>query len=248
MATPFLGITLLVAFIGGIKIVMEYQRGIKFTLGRCSGVMDPGLNYVIPFIQSWRRVDTRVKTIDIPAQEVITKDNIPARIDAVVYFKVIDPKKAVLNITDYNYAISKYGQTSLRNVSGEATLDELLSNREQIANKLREIVDIATDPWGLDVVALELQDIELPADLKRIMARQAEAEREKRATIIKAEGEALAADNLSKAANMLSAAPGAMHLRTMDTLGDVASDQSNTVNFILPVETLGALEGNKNKR
>jgi regulator of protease activity HflC (stomatin/prohibitin superfamily) len=245
------GFILLLLALSSIKLVYQYQRGVKFTLGKFAGVMEPGLRIVVPVIQSWQRIDVRIMTIDIPSQEVITKDNIPVNINAVVYFRVLDPSKAVLNVRDYVYAVSKYGQTSLRNVAGEVTLDQLLAERDSIAEKLRKIVDTATDPWGIDVTALELQDIELPADLKRVMAKQAEAEREKRATIIKAEGEVVASSNLNKAAGILSKSPGALHLRTLQTLNDLSSDQSNTVIFAIPLEVLRAFEkmaGSKEKK
>jgi len=227
--------------------VYEYERGVKFTLGRFSGIMEPGIRFVIPIIQSWVRVDTRITTIDITPQSVMTKDNVPVAIDAVVYFRVEDPKKAVLNVADYYYAISKFAQTSLRNVVGEVELDELLSKREQIASELRRIVDAGTDPWGLDVPILELQDIKLPENMKRVIARQAEAERERRAVILKAEGEIIAADNLVKASKILTSTPGALHLRTLTSLDDIASDQTNSVTFFVPVEATGALGERKKK-
>lgn len=233
----FIGLPIIIIIVfTSVKIVYEYEKGLKFTLGRYNCIMEPGIRFVIPFVQSWTRVDTRINTIDITPQSVITKDNVPVSIDAVVYFRVKDPKKAILNVEDYYYAISKYAQTSLRNVAGEVELDDLLSKREEIASELRKIVDIGTDPWGLDVTILELQDIKLPEDMKRIIARQAEAEREKRAVILKAEGEIIAADDLVKASKNLVATPGALHLRTLASLDDIASDQSNTVTFFVPVE------------
>lgn len=233
----FIGAPILIlVLLSGIKIVYEFERGVKFTLGKYSGTMNPGVNFIIPIIQSWKRIDLRIQTIDVPPQDVMTKDNVPVSVDAVVYFRVEDPKKAVINVRDYYYAISKFAQTSLRNVTGEVELDDLLSKREEIAERLRKIVDIGTDPWGLDVTALELQDIKLPEDLKRAFARQAEAEREKRAAIKRSEGEKEAADNLVKASKLLTSTPGALHLRTLATLTDVASDQTNTVHFFVPVE------------
>ena len=231
-------IALLLFFIllGSIKIVYEYERGVKLTLGKFAGIMEPGVRIILPIVQSWTRVDTRINTVDITPQAVITKDNVPVSIDAVVYFRVRDPEKAIIDVEDYHYAIAKYAQTSLRNVVGEVELDELLSKREQIANELRKIVDVGTDPWGLDVAILELQDIKLPDNMKRVIARQAEAEREKRSVIIKAEGEILAADNLVKASKILTSTPGALHLRTLSSLDDIASDQTNSVTFFVPVE------------
>lgn len=243
MLAIFVGLPILILIlIAGIKIVYEFEKGVKFTFGKYSGIMTPGVNFVIPLIQSWRRVDLRIQTIDVPPQDVMTKDNVPVSVDAVVYFRVEDPEKAVLNVTDYYYAISKFAQTSLRNVTGEVELDDLLSKREEIAERLREIVDKGTDPWGLDVTALELQDIKLPEELKRAFARQAEAEREKRAAIIRANGEKEAADNLVKASELLTSTPGALHLRTLATLSDVASDQTNTIHFFVPLEAAETYE------
>ncbi len=224
------------------KIVRQYERGILLAFGKFAGIRGPGLNIIIPVYHRFIRVDLRIVTVDIPKQEVMTKDNVPVKINAVIYFKVSDPEKAYFNVEDYMYAVSKYGQTSLRNVAGEATLDELLSERKKIASKLRDIVDVATDPWGIKVTGIEVQDIELPENLKRTMAKQAEAEREKRATIIKAEGEVLAAENLAKAARNLYGQKGALHLRTLHSLNDMSSDESNTIRFILPLEILRALE------
>ena len=222
---------------------MEYQRGVKFTLGKFSGIMPAGINLVIPLFQSWKRIDTRIVTVDIPKQEVMTKDNVPVNVNAVVYFKVKDPKLAVLEVADYSYAVSKYAQTSLRDVAGEVDLDDLLSKRDQIADKLQKIVDKATDPWGIEVTDIKLQDIELPENLKRTIMKQAEAEREKRAVIIKAEGELVASSNISKAANKIAQSPGGLHLRTLHTLNDLSSDQSNTVVFAVPIEILDAIQG-----
>ncbi len=225
-----------------VRIVMEYERGIRFTLGKYSGLMNPGVNFLIPFIQTYRKVDVRIKTIDIPKQEVMTADNVPVSVNAVVYFKVADPKKAVLDIQDYIYAVSQYAQTALRDIIGGSTLDQVLTNREKIAEEIEVLVDKETDEWGIDVTAIKIQDVELPQELKRTMAKQAEAEREKRATIIKAEGEVIASKNLQKAAITLASAPGALHLRTLNTLNDLSSDQSNTVIFAVPLEILSAFE------
>ncbi|MCX6695509.1 MAG: slipin family protein, partial [Candidatus Altiarchaeota archaeon] len=201
--------------------------------------------FIIPFYHRLVKMDMRIFNVDIPTQEVMTKDNVPVKINAIIYFKVIDPKNAYFNVENYAFAVSKYGQTSLRNVTGEATLDELLIERHKIAQRLREIVDKATEPWGIDVIMIELQDIELPENLKRTMAKQAEAEREKRATIIHAEGELAASDNLAKAARILNGKKGALHLRTLQSIGTVASDPSNTVSFFIPLEILKAVEETK---
>jgi regulator of protease activity HflC (stomatin/prohibitin superfamily) len=225
-----------------IKIIKEYERGVLLAFGRYAGIRGPGLNFIVPIYHRLVKMDLRIMTIDVPKQEVMTKDNVPANINAVIYFKIEDAKKAFLEVENYGYAISKYGQTAIRNVCGEASLDELLSERQKIADKLKIIVDEATDAWGIDVTSIELMDVELPENLKRTMAKQAEAEREKRATIIKAEGEVIASENLAEAANKLYKVPGALHLRTLHALNDISSDQSNTVRFIVPIEILRALE------
>ncbi|VVB52139.1 Stomatin [uncultured archaeon] len=240
-AIPFLLVGL--GFLGAFfKIIRQYERGILFAFGKYAGTLKPGLNIIIPFYHRVQVVDLRLNTLEVPKQEVMTKDNVPVNINAVIYFKVNKPEKAVLNVEDYNYAVAKYGQTSLRNVSGEITLDQLLSERQQIADKLRIIVDKATEPWGIEVVHLELQDIEVPDTLKRTMAKQAEAERERRAVIISSEGDVAASGNLAKAAALLGGAPGALHLRTLQSLNDIASDETNSVIFIVPLETLRAYE------
>ena len=225
-----------------IKIVKEYESGVLLAFGKYKGIRGPGLNIIIPSYHRLVKMDLRVMTIDVPKQEIMTKDNVPVHINAVVYFKIDDPKKAFLEVENYAYAVSKYGQTSLRNVCGETTLDELLSERHKISGKLRKIVDEATDAWGISVTMIELMDVELPHDLKRTMAKQAEAEREKRATILKAEGEVLASKNLAKAAEKLHKIPGALHLRSLHSLNDMSSDQSNNVTFFLPLEILRAVE------
>jgi len=226
-----------------VRIIYEYERGVLFTLGRFSKVMQPGLRIVIPIIQSMRKVDTRIKTVDIPKQEVMTRDNVPVSINAVVYMRVISAEKAVLKIENYVYAVSQYGQTALRDVMGNKDLDSVLTERAEIADEIKQLVDKETDEWGIDITAIKVQDIELPLDMKRAMARQAEAEREKRATIIKSTGEVIASKNLREAAETLSKAPGALHLRTLETLADISSDQSNTIVVPLPMEFLKALEG-----
>ncbi|MBN2251757.1 MAG: slipin family protein [Candidatus Altiarchaeota archaeon] len=224
------------------RVINQYERGVLFAWGKYVRILEPGLQIIIPIYNSLVKVDTRIKTVDIPKQEVMTKDNVPVNINAVIYFKVTHPDKAVLNVLDYAYATAKYGQAALRNVTGEVSLDQLLSERQKIAENLREIVDVATDPWGISVTAIELQDIELPENLKRTMAKQAEAEREKRAVIINSEGEVIASDNISQAAQRLHDAPGALHLRTLHTINDLSSDKSNTNVYAIPVEILRAIE------
>ncbi len=225
-----------------IKQINQYQKGVKFTLGRFSGIMNPGWRIVFPIFQSYRKVDMRIKAVDVPDQEAITKDNISVTVNAVIYYKVREADKAIIEVENFYYAVSQLAQTTMRNVVGEVNLDELLSNRDQIAEKIRGIVDKASDAWGIEVDSVELKDVTLPEEMKRVIGKQAEAEREKRAVIIKAEGEVIAAENLAKAANTLSASSGALHLRTLNTLNDLSSDQSNTVIFAVPIEVLRAFE------
>lgn len=231
---------LLIAF---IKQINQYERGVRFTMGRFSGIMEPGWRIIIPVFQGFQRVDMRTKAVDVPDQNAITRDNVPVRVNAVIYYKVSDAEKAIIEVEDFRYAISQYAQTTMRNIVGEVTLDELLSSRDQIADRIREIVDKETDAWGLKVQNVELKDVSLPGDMERTIAKQAEAEREKRAVIINSEGELAAAENVSRAARMLSEVPGALHLRTLQSINDISSDQSNTVVFTLPLEILKALEG-----
>ena len=236
--------------LGSIKQINEYERGVKFTLGKFSGIVNPGWRLVFPVFQSMRKVDIRVKTIDVPEQEAITKDNISIKINAVLYYKLFDAAKAVIAVEDFNYAVSQLAQTTMRNIVGSVSLDELLSDREKISEKICEIVDKATDPWGIKVENVELKDVSLPEEMKRVIARVAEAEREKAAVITKAKGEVEASENLAKAAETMAKTPGALHLRTLSTLNDLSSDQSNTVIFAIPVEVLRAFEGiaEKNKK
>jgi len=233
--------------LSGLKIVKEYERGVKFTLGKYTGIMLPGLKIVIPVIQSWQRVDIRVKAVDVPDQDAITKDNVSIKVNAVLYYKVADSKKAIIEVEEYDYAVSQLAQTTMRDVVGEVSLDELLSKRDSVSKRIQEIVDKATDPWGIKVESVELKHVELPEQLKRTIGKEAEAEREKRAVIIKASGEVIAADNMAKAAKTLATGPGALHLRTLQTLNDLSSDKSNTVVLGLPLEILRAFEGGKKK-
>jgi len=230
-------------FLSGLKIVNEYERGVLFFLGRFIKVMKPGLKIVLPIIMSWKRVDMRVKAVDVPDQEAMTKDNISTKINAVIYYKVVDAQKTILEVEQYKYATSQLAQTTMRNVVGEVELDELLSQRDKVSGKIKTIVDEATDPWGIKVNAVDLKDIVLPEDMKRVIGKQAEAEREKRAVIIKAQGEVIASNDMAKAANTLSSANGALHLRTLQSINDISSDKSNTIVFALPLEVLRAFEG-----
>lgn len=226
-----------------IRQVNQYQRGVKFMFGRYIGMMEPGWRIVLPIIQTYQKVDIRTKAVDVPDQNAITRDNVSVRVNAVIYYKVSDASKAILEVEDFRYAISQYAQTTMRNIVGEVTLDELLGGRDKIADRIREIVDKETDAWGLKVQNVELKDVSLPQELERTIGKQAEAEREKRAVIITSEGELAASENMAKAAAMLASTPGALHLRTLQSINDMSSDQSNTVVYMLPVEALKALEG-----
>ena len=226
-----------------IRQINEYERGIKYTFGKFSKIMNPGWNLVLPIFQSYNKVDIRTKAVDVPEQEAITKDNVSVRINAVIYYKIFDASKSVLAVQNYYYAVSQLAQTTMRNVVGSVTLDELLSEREKLSAQICEIIDAATDPWGIKVENVELKDISLPEEMKRVIAKAAEAEREKMAVITKAEGEVIAAENLAKAADLMSSTPGALHLRTLSTLNDLSSDQSNTIIFAIPIEVLRAFEG-----
>lgn len=236
-----LGLILIVVLLS-IRQVNEYQRGVKFQLGKFTRVVHPGWRLIVPIFQSMTKIDMRVKAVDVPFQEAITKDNIPAKINAVIYYKVGDAAKAILEVENFWFAVSQLAQTTMRNVVGEMELDELLAKREAAAQKIKEIVDAASDPWGIVVESVELKDVILPDNMQRTIAKQAEAERERRAVIIKSEGEKSAAQNLADAAKMLATEPGALHLRTLNSLNDLSSDQSNTVIFAMPLEILRAFE------
>ena len=241
-------VLLLLYVIFGLKIVKEYERGVRFTFGKYTGIINPGLRIIFPLIQSWRRVDMRVKAVDVPDQNCMTKDNVSVNVNAVLYYKVDTAEKSILEVESYNYAVSQLSQTTMRDVVGEVTLDKLLGERKSISKRIQQIVDKTTDPWGVKVESVELKHIELPKDMKRTMAKEAEAEREKRAVIIKAEGEVMAANNMAKAANTLSKSQGALHLRTLQTLNDLSSDQSNTIIFATPLEVLEAFKGIAKKK
>ena len=239
-----IGLIVLIIIIS-IKQVNQYDKGVKFRFGKFTGVMKPGWRLVWPIIESWQKVDLRIRTIDIPVQECISKDNIGIKVNAVLFYKVNDAEKAIMEVEHYNYAVSQLAQTTMRNIVGEFELDEILAKREAISSKISTIVDKETDPWGVQVTNIELKDIEIPDDMRRTIAKVAEAEREKKAVILKADGERIAADNLNKAATVLAKAPGALHLRTLQTLNDLSSDQSNTVIIGIPLEILRAYEKTK---
>ena len=226
-----------------IRQINEYERGILFSFGKFARVLAPGWHIILPVIHSYSKIDVRTKAVDVPEQEAITKDNISIRINAVLYYNVFDASKAVLAVQNYNYAVAQLAQTTMRNIVGSVSLDELLTEREKLSQEICKIVDAATDPWGIKVENVELKDVALPEEMKRVMAKVAEAEREKQSVITKASGEVEAATNLAMAANIMGTTPGALHLRTLSTLNDLSSDQSNTVIFALPVECLEAMRG-----
>lgn len=237
-------ITVLVVFLlKSIKQINEYERGVKFTFGKFTGIMSPGWNIVIPIFQSYKKVDIRTRAVDVPEQDAITKDNVSIKINAVIYFKVFDASKVILAVENFYFAVSQLAQTTMRNAVGSVSLDELLSEREKISTEICKIIDQATDPWGIKVENVELKDVSLPEEMKRVIAKAAEAEREKEAVITKSKGEVLASENLAKAAEIMSNTPGALHLRTLATLNDISSNQSNTIVLTIPLEILKAFEG-----
>ena len=232
-----------IILLGSIKQINQYERGILFSYGKFSKILNPGWRLVLPIIQSYSKIDIRTKVIDVPEQETITKDNVSVRINAVIYFSVFDASKALLQVENFRYAVSQLAQTTMRNAVGSVTLDELLSSRDKISTEICKIIDAATDPWGIKVENVELKDVALPEEMKLVIAKAAEAEREKKAVITKAEGEVEASENLAKAAQLMATTPGALHLRTLSTLNDLSSDQSNTIIFAIPVEVLRAFDG-----
>lgn len=239
-------IIVIIILLGSIRQISEYERGIKFTQGKFTSIMEPGWRLVLPIFQDYKKIDIRTKVIDVPEQEVITKDNVSIKINAVIYYNIFDASKALLGVENFHYAVSQLAQTTMRNIVGSVTLDELLTCREKISGEICLIVDKATDDWGIKVQNVELKDVTLPADMQRVIAKVAEAEREKQAVITKAEGELEASKNLAEAATTLSSAPGALHLRTLSTLNDLSSDQSNTIIFAIPIEVLRAFEAKGN--
>jgi len=235
-------ITIIVALIMGLRVIDQFERGVVLTLGKFSGTRTPGLTWILVGVQQMTKVDLRITTIDIPQQEVITKDNVPVGINAVVYFQVQSAENAILNIKDYALAVSQYAQAALRDVIGGIELDPLLSEREKIAEEIQKIVVQATGQWGVMVTDIKIQDIELPADMKRIMAKQAESERERRAVIIRAEGEFAASERLAQAATVLTNAPGGIAMRTLQTIEKINPDPSKTVIFALPIEFMEGMK------
>ena len=234
----FIVVVVFIIAAAGIRIVNEYERGVIFRLGRLMGAKGPGLFFIVPFIDNMRRMDLRTVTFELSSQELITRDNVTIKVSAVVYFRVVDPNKAVIGVTDYGLATVQIAQTTLRNVLGQSVLDEVLSERAEINNKLQHIIDEQTEPWGVKVSIVEIKDVELPPTMQRAMAKQAEAEREKRAKIINAEGEFQAAAQLTNAARMIAEAPMAMQLRYLSTLTEIASEKNSTIIFPIPVDLI----------
>jgi len=226
----------------GVQMAAQWEKGVVFQLGKFSRISGPGLFFIIPVIEEVRKIDMRVLTMDIPSQQVITKDNVPVKINGVIFFKVDDPANAIIKVQDYRYAISQYSQTSLRDVIGQMTLDQLLTEREEIGKKIEANVEKDTEAWGLEVTGIRIQDIDMPEDLKKMMSRQASAEREKRATITKAEGDRDAAANLALAAKTMAESPGAMQLRTLQTIDGLGPTASNTVVLAVPVNIMDAMD------
>ncbi|MFA6369869.1 MAG: slipin family protein [Patescibacteria group bacterium] len=238
-----IGAVLLVLVLSCLKQVNQWERGVVFTMGRYSYTMSPGWRLLLPIFQTFKKVDIRIKAVDVPDQRAITRDNVSVTVNAVIYYKVADAPKAVIEVENFYYAVSQYAQTTMRNIVGEVTLDELLGQRDKIAERIKEIVDKETDEWGIKVNNVELKDVSLPESMERTIAKQAEAEREKRAVIINSEGEKAAAENIAAAAKVLAESDGALHLRTLQSINDMSSDQSNTVVFVTPVEILKAFAG-----
>lgn len=239
----FIVIIVVVILLRSIVQIDEYERGVKFSKGKFSKIMQPGWNLVLPIFESYKKIDIRTKVVDVPEQDVITKDNVSVRINAVIYYKIFDASKAILEVENFYYAVSQLAQTTMRNVVGSVSLNELLGEREKISIEICKIIDEATDPWGIKVENVELKDVSLPEEMKRVIARAAEAEREKEAILTKAKGEVEASKNLAIAAETMSSTPGALHLRTLSTINDISSNQSNTIIFYLPIEVLEAIKG-----
>ena len=239
-ALVFLVVLVVLLFVlPGIRIINQYERGVVLRLGKYSRTLEPGFRVIIPYIDKMTKVDVRTTPMDVPKQEVITRDNVTVNVDAVVYSRVIDARKAVLETTNYRYATATFAQTALRDVTGNFDLDELLSKRDEISTQIKEIVDAQTDKWGIDIENVKLQNIELPADMKRAMAKQAEAERERRAAIISAEGEKSAATAVAEAAQLLAKTPGGLNIRTLQTLEKISTDPSQKTVILLPTDLAG---------
>ncbi len=248
MAGLWVGIAILVVLFllllfMALKVVAQYERGVILRLGRFVGIREPGLRIIIPFVDRMWKVDTRIVTMDVPAQEVITRDNVTIKVDAVVYLRVVNADSAVLKVADYIRATSLISQTTLRSVLGQSELDEILSHRDQLNDRLQQIVDQQTDPWGIKVSAVEIKDVQLPAGMQRAMAAQAEAERDRRAKVVHADGELQASEKLAQAAAVLSQQPAALQLRYLGTLKEIATERTNMVIFPIPIDMFGAFLG-----
>ena len=237
----FIGLLLLVLLFSAIKVVQEYERGVIFRLGRFVGAKGPGLFFIIPFIDKMQKVDLRTVTLDVPSQEAISRDNVTVKVNAVVYFRVLDPGKAIIQVEDYRRATWQIAQTTLRNVIGQSELDEILAQREKVNQELQQIIDEQTEPWGIKVSLVEVKDVELPSTMQRAMARQAEAEREKRAKIIHASGEYEASKTLAEAAYEIGKQPATLQLRYLQTLSEISAEKNSTIIFPLPIDTIAAL-------
>ena len=244
----FIIVIVVIILLRSIRQVNEYERGVKFRFGKFAKILNPGWNLILPVIESMKKVDIRTKAVDVPEQDAITKDNVSIRINAVLYYKIFDASKAIIAVEDYRYAVAQLAQTTMRNAVGAVSLDELLAERDKISEEICKIVDEATDPWGIKVENVELKDVALPEEMKRVIAKVAEAEREKAAVITKSVGEVEASENLAKAAEIMSSTPGALHLRTLSTINDISSDQANTIIFALPIEVLDALKSKAEKK
>ncbi len=240
LLTIVLIVVIVIVLLSMMRLVWQYESGVVFRLGRLQSTRQPGLRFLIPFIDTMRKIDTRVVTMDVPSQEAITKDNVTVKVNAVVYFRVIHPESAVIQVADFKMATFQIAQTTLRSVLGKSALDELLSERENLNQRLREIIDEATEPWGIKVSLVEMKDVELPPSMQRAMAAQAEAERERRAKVIHAEGELQASEKLSQAARVLSSAPAGVQLRYLQTLKEISTEKTNTIVFPLPLDLLAA--------
>lgn len=232
----------------GIRVIDQYERAVKFRLGKYVGTLKPGLRWIIPVIERIKKVDIRVIATDIPAQEVITKDNVPMKVNGVVFFKVINSEKSILEVENYKYAISQLAQSALRDMTGKAELDTVLAKREEIGDQIQRVVDEETDPWGIKVTDVKIKDIELPENMKRAMAHQAEAERDRRARIINAEAEKQAAQKLREAGDIISKSPSAMKLRFYQTLNDIAEEKNSTIVLPFPEEMLDFFKQKKNSK
>ena len=247
---PFMfisGFIIFVCITTMIRQINEYERGVLFQFGKFRKVINPGWTIVIPVIQSMKKIDIRTKTVDLPSQETMTKDNVSISMGIVLYYSVVDVAKSILNVQYSQLATSQLSEATMRSVVGEIDLNDLLGSREKVADRIQQIIEPTTKEWGIDIESVEIKDVVLPSNMKRTMAKLAESEREKMAIIMKSEGEKLAAQNLADAAKTMSSVPGALHLRTLSTINDVSSDQSNTIIFAVPMEVLKAIEGFGNK-